>query len=450
MTRYFCSLMKRFPIALACAAFMLISNSKASFAQPTESLRLMTYNILSYRTTNGSCTGNNNNPTNKDGYIRSIVQYVDPDIIVMNELGAQPVNADRLLTNALNVGGVNKWEQADYSSNGFQNLVNMLFYDSTKVGLHSQEYIDRDLQNGSLVRAIDLYRLYYKDPLLGMGGDTLYFVVVAMHLKAGQSSSDENDRDDATAALIDHLKTQVGDEHVFICGDYNTYTSSEGAIQNLVTAAPLNERFFDPVNTLGAWNNSPLYAAVHTQSTRNSGNTNNGCFAGGGMDDRFDMILVSDALINDPSSDIQYTPNSYEILGNDGNHFNKGIKDAPTNSSAPSVIIDALNDNSDHLPVIVEFDVKKQSIGTIEASPVKQLKIISNEDQLEIEFKASGSSTAQVEILDLLGRRILDKTIALNSNGSFRLNSSFQVQSGIYMVRISNGGWSHTERFVKR
>ena len=439
--------MKRLLTRVLCTVFIAVFGQM--YAQRVENLRLMTYNVLSYRTANGQCTGNNNNPTSKDGYIKTVVQYIDPDIIVMNEIGAQPVNSDRLLTNALNVGGINKWEQANYSSNGWSNLVNMLFYDSTKVGLHSQRLIDKDLQNQSLVRAIDLYRLYYKDPLLHLGGDTVYFVVVALHLKAGNSNTDENDRDDATAALIDLLKTQVADEHVFICGDFNSYNANEGGIQNLVTASPPSERFFDPINKLGGWNNSPIYAAIHTQSTRNSGNTNSGCFSGGGLDDRFDMILVSDAVLNDAGSEVNYTDGSYEVLGNDGSHFNKGITDIPTNGSAPSVVIDALSDNSDHLPVYLEFDVHKQSLATSNIPPpFSGLRIhAAAAERLVVQMRSQTSESIQLRVVDLLGRKLIERPFELHKGTSGKVEIEFPYQKGIYILQLQGVGWATTERF---
>ena len=437
------------PSIIRFLCLFFIASLGQTHAQSVENLRLMTYNILSYRTANGQCTGNNNNPTAKDGYIKTVVQYIDPDIIVMNEIGAQPVNSDRLLTNALNVGGINKWEQANYSSNGWSNLVNMLFYDSTKVGLHSQQLIDKDLQNQSLVRAIDLYRLYYKDPLLHLGGDTVYFVVVALHLKAGNSNADENDRDDATAALIDLLKTKVSDEHVFICGDFNSYSANEGGIQNLMTASPPSERFFDPIDKMGGWNNSPIYAAVHTQSTRNSGNTNSGCFSGGGLDDRFDMILVSDAVLNDAGSEVNYTAGSYEVLGNDGSHFNKGITDIPTNGSAPSVVIDALSDNSDHLPVYLEFDVHKQSLSASNIlPPVSDLRIhAATADRLVVQMRSRTSGSIQLRVVDLLGRKLIERPFELHKGQSGKMEIDFPYQKGIYLLQLQGAGWATTERF---
>ena len=62
-------------------------------------------------------------------------------------------------------------------------------------------------------------------------------------------------------------------------------------------------RLFDPIDRIGHWHNNSSYADVHTQSTRT---TQFGGGANGGMDDRFDWLFVSEAILND-SSDMYYT-----------------------------------------------------------------------------------------------------------------------------------------------
>ncbi len=70
------------------------------------------------------------------------------------------------------------------------------------------------------------------------------------------------------------------------------------------------------------------------------------------MDDRFDFIMVSED-IKDGNNEIQYLSNSYETIGQDGNHYNDALIDG-TNNSAPSNVITALYEMSDHLPVSME------------------------------------------------------------------------------------------------
>ena len=431
---------------LLATVFYSALNAQTSYQE----LRIMSYNLLSYRTTNGQCTGNNNNPTNKDAYLKDIVQYIDADILVCNEIGSQTVNSDRILTNALNTSGVTRWNKAEYSNNG-SNLVNMLFYDSTLVGLRSQFSLDRDLQNNSLVRVIDFYRLYYKDPALKLGGDTTFFVVGAAHLKAGSSSSDEQERARATLAVMEYLKNSVSDEAVLFCGDLNVYSSNEAAFQNLVSYPTASERFYDPLNSLGGWNNSPLFASIHTQSTR-SGNTNSGCFSSGGCDDRFDFILMSNKMLNDPSFMVQYVANTYETIGNDGLHFNKGLKDLPTNVSAPSSIIDALYNMSDHLPVSAVIKVAKLGLNLNEDKVSLQFSFVNPVDsRLEVFIQSNRPlEECHIEVQHLQGQILLSEAFQTDANGMFRFNHDFNFKSGVYLISLIQNGYKFTKRAVKK
>jgi hypothetical protein len=51
---------------------------------------------------------------------------------------------------------------------------------------------------------------------------------------------------------------------------------------------------------------------------------------------------------------LQYITSTYKAVGNDGQHFNRSINEAPENTSAPSNVIDAIFNASDHLPVIAK------------------------------------------------------------------------------------------------
>jgi len=98
----------------------------------------------------------------------------------------------------------------------------------------------------------------------------------------------------------------------------------------------------------GTWNQSQ-YAQYHTQSPRTR---QFGGGATGGMDDRFDMILLSQAVFE--AGDISYVPNSYTAYGNDGLHFNDSIN-RPPNNAVGQTIADAIHYASDHIPVFASF-----------------------------------------------------------------------------------------------
>jgi len=70
------------------------------------------------------------------------------------------------------------------------------------------------------------------------------------------------------------------------------------------------------------------------------------------MDDRFDMILMSQTVID--AGGISYTPGSYVAYGNDGNHYNDSIN-APPNTAVGQVIANAIHYSADHIPVFADF-----------------------------------------------------------------------------------------------
>ena len=409
----------------------------------------MTYNILNYRNTTNQCTSSSNNPSTKESNLNTIVNYTNPDILVCQEIGgasAQPV--DQLLINALNINGETKWSKANYTNNGSSSLVNMVYFNNTKLVLRSQDFINKDLSNNNLVRIIDVYRFYYKDPLLNAQSDTVFITVIAAHLKAGQGGANEIQRDDATEAVMSYVQSKVKDDNVIFCGDLNVYRSQEAGYQNLINHSNSTYNFYDPINKPGVWNNNSTFAEIHTQSTRTS-STNGGCFSVGGLDDRFDQILLSDALLNNLDG-AGYVNNSYRTIGNDGLHFNQDIKNG-TNNSAPSSIINALYDLSDHLPVLLDIDITQMSISLEESTLSPSDVVFQNPVAETLNILLNPSTLAsKSEVYDLQGRMV--KACDFSDNG-IKLQCQMDVSGlipGAYVLQISteNGQTLH-QKFLK-
>ena len=337
----------------------LFSVAQVATAQ-TFTIRLMTYNILNYRNSTNECNGNSNSAGPKETALDTIVKNVSPHIIVFNEIGASANNAQYLLNNALNTGGVSSWATANYTNNSFSSLTNVVAYNSDHLGIISQEVISQDLTGSTLVRVVDVVRFYYKDPLLNAQSDTLTFTVLGAHFKAGNGTANSSLRNLMAKAIIDYVDNESQDDNLFLLGDYNMYSSAESAYQTLIGGQTF--RFEDPINTSGNWNNNGSFASVHTQSTRSS--TSNSCFSAGGLDDRFDQILCSEAVV-EGDDHMVYVPNTYFAVGNDGNHFNSSINSG-TNYSVSSTMLLALYSLSDHLPVIADFDLDMQGLSTEE------------------------------------------------------------------------------------
>ncbi len=318
-------------------AFVLLTF--ASISQ-TENVKIVVYNVLNFPDGRDDC-GTNTVLPNRADTLRKVLSYLQPDIFMACEIQTE-AGADSILTRSLNVNGVTNYQSAQWHANGNGgNLNNQMYYNSDKLIFYSQDVI------ATSSRDIDHYVLYLNDPNLTTFYDTTFIDVYMSHLKSGNSSSNASIRAAQTQALMDYLATQPTDHNVFFGGDLNVYSSNESGYQNLITG-PLALQ--DPINTPGSWNNNSSYAAIHTQSTRTSLNFD--CGSKGGSDDRFDQILVSSNVMlgND---NVQYISNSYDAVGNDGNHFNTNLLNGP-NSMYPDSMVKALYYMSDHLPVALE------------------------------------------------------------------------------------------------
>jgi endonuclease/exonuclease/phosphatase family metal-dependent hydrolase len=433
------------------ARFLAVFFSLQLAAQQPDVITVMTYNLLNYRNFTNFCPANQNNPLQKEQWLKTIVEHVEPEVLVCQEIGGgSATNADFILTNSLNTGGKTYWQKASYTNNGFSSLVNMLYYDSRKLALQSQAVVSKDLQNNDLVRVLDIYRLYYKDSLLNEQSDTVWFYVVGVHLKAGTTGVDITDRANATAALMQYIASFIGGSvNMVIAGDFNIYRSQEAGYQNLINHPTQTIRFYDPINQPGNWSDNAAFAAIHTQSTRTS-QTNGGCFSGGGLDDRLDHIMITDE-IRDNTRGMRYIPNSYFALGNDGAKFNQAINNG-NNFSVPANVLNAVYNMSDHLPVIAEFEIARQQIG------VKELKLTSADiafpnpvgDLLDINISANGISKVSLNIYDLSGQ-LLHQEVLVGTSGN--INKEIVVghlPKGLYVLEFkSTQGWQAVKRLMK-
>jgi exonuclease III len=369
-----------------------------------DTLRLMHYNLLNYRNFTTNCTNNNNKPEDKEADLNTILSDVLPDVLTVNEMGANWLNPNRLLNGALNQNGRNFYDQAEYANNTFSSLTNMLFYNKEKLVLHKQTAIKNGTDGLSLVRIIDVYTLYNKHQELLDAGDTTFLTFVVCHLKAGSTTSDKTERARMTEAIIDYLSKHKGQENVFVCGDFNIQSSSEESYKNLVEESNLNLRLYDPMEAPGTWNNRSIYANLHTQSTRTSGS----CHSGGGLDDRFDFILMGKE-VRDRTQRVAFVKSSYKAYGNDSRRFNGDIN-TPANNAVSAEIATALYNMSDHLPVVMDIAVGNSlaSDRTMreEVNPI----IWQITDQtLDLQLNTSASCQA-LRVYTIEGKTILEKT----------------------------------------
>jgi hypothetical protein len=263
------------------------------------------------------------------------------------------------------------------------------------------------------------------------------------HLKAGSGNAEELERGRATEAVMATLDSMNATGNYIFAGDLNLYSSSEPAYQDLTNYIKPNLRFFDPINVSGTWHNSAARAFTHTQSTHTSG----GCFAGGGMDDRFDFLLASDEIINNTDK-VRYIPNTYEALGQDGLRFNGSIN-IPTNNSVPTLISTALYNMSDHLPVLMDLEINLPMItGLAKINAIKKLKFRNpTNGDLLIDLSNQSEKIKAIEIIDINGRVVVSKDYISNNYVQFDLSN---ISRGTYFIRtISNSFQQSVEKLIK-
>ncbi len=414
--------------------FTLLLFFAGSLLQGQDTLRIMQYNLLMYGNNFGGCTSSNNNIDNKNAYLHTIVNYVKPDILTVNEIYKTPYYHQYLLANALNIGGVGYFQMGNPPNYSGSPTVNQIFYNSEKLTMQSNVAIETS------VRDIDIFKLKYNN-----SQSNIFLNCAVAHLKAGNESSDESERASETNKLMTYLSNGNATGNYLMMGDFNVYTASEQAFQNLLFYQNVSVRFYDPVNKIGSWNGNSYYASVQTQSTHTSG----GCPSGGGLDDRFDFILASDEVINGTDK-MKYLNGSYHAVGQDGEHFNKSLLASPSNTTVPSDVLNALYEMSDHLPVVIELLVgdnlgtenyQDKSFNVSLTNPVHEL--------IDLMFSTSEPGIFTYDILNLEGQNQYSGKFSVQNQTSIKIPVG-QLKPAIYLLRITDKNGNSTIKKITK
>jgi endonuclease/exonuclease/phosphatase family metal-dependent hydrolase len=291
-----------------------------SYAQ--DNCIIASYNILNYPA--------NNDTTIRNPYFRTVISSINPDILVVQEMTSQ-AGVNGFLSKVMNSFG------ETYAAGTFidgYDTDNAIFYKASKFTFKSNKPIDtelRDINEFLLVHinGIDSLRIY------------------SVHLKASTGTSNEQQRAREVDSLRKVTALLPAGSNYMVLGDFNIYRSGESAYQKLLNQST-SGYFLDLFNLQGTWD-SAAYTLYHTQSPRTRS------FGGGstgGMDDRFDMMLMSPSLLS--AGRVDYVTNSLTNYGNDGLHFNDSIN-RPPNNAVGQQIADAIHYSSDHIPVFARF-----------------------------------------------------------------------------------------------
>jgi len=413
--------------------FFIAFSSNVSFAQ--ETIKAMFYNLLNFPLQEPVASRLNE--------LETILNDYKPDLFMVCEVnnasGAnmilnrmqQSINTNYAMANfVLNTSDDNIGNQND--------LQNLIYFDSTKFSLESQTEVT------TIFRDFNHYVLKLKT--INQISNPIILNVIVAHLKASSGTSNQALRLQMAQDLTTYLNTFSNSEYFLFGGDFNFYTASEDGFEEFLEITN-NITFIDPANRIGSWHNNTNYIDVFTQSTRTITSLGG---AAGGFDDRFDFILTSNNLKNNP--ELQFETGSYKVFGNNANIncYNNAINS--TNCDGPNfnfAIRNALHNFSDHLPVTLNLTTTENFLSVDEFALNKaSFEIIGTNivtNKLKIKANKKPTFANYVSIYNTLGQIV--ETHAILDNEELIVNTT-SYANGMYYVAL-NGVNVKPLKFVK-
>lgn len=307
-------------------------------AYSQETLNAMFYNVFKFP---------NSLPPNRQLILRDILDDSKPDLFMICELATE--NAADLILNTSLQNQVDPYARAVFVpdlTDTADPLQTMVFYNTRKLTLVSQQTLP------TVYRDINQYSFQINvDPQ-----NPIYLEVFVAHLKSSTGPANRQMRYDMAEVVTQRLQSLTQpNTYVLFAGDFNFYNATEIGYQKIVD--PTNAiKLIDPMNAPGKWQENSAFSYLHTQSTREfntgfGGGANSG--AGGGMDDRFDFIMMSENF--NTSSRFSYVNGTYQAYGNNGNCYDKSVNDVSCTGTFSQTLRNNLYNMSDHLPVTMQF-----------------------------------------------------------------------------------------------
>jgi hypothetical protein len=402
--------------------------SLSIFAQGT--INTMFYNVLEYPSAS---------PANRSLILKNILSEYNPDIFMACEIESLE-GADSIRDLSFNSENY-EFERAPFSANQSSEspLQQMLYYRSNMFSLENFTTI--------VTNTRDINRYVLQLHTANEATDPLQIYIYISHLKSSEGSANELERLDMVNRFTENLATIPNDAFVIFAGDLNLYTASEPAYQELMD--PTNAIVLqDPIDTPGNWHNNNTFAGVHTQSTR----INSGAFgagAGGGMDDRFDFILISENMGNSPK--LHYVAESYKSFGNNGNCYHMDVNDPFCAGIFGEELRNNLYSMSDHLPVVMQLETDQEIVlgGTDFDINTVQLKlertIVTNE--IVILSTQTLRESFEFSVYNTVGQRVLQWNkkpsqeisvpVSLLSNGLYYIKTNLPNSQPLKFLKTS-------------
>lgn len=402
-----------------------------STGQSYDTLTIMTYNVEWF--------SNTSNDYERLKYFRRIIGNLKPDLICVQEISDQ--TGARLFYDNVMCPIDDDYEVSSFSEIQKYENDNLLFYNSEKVTHIHTHRIKTDLR--------DIAAYYLQ---LNKSTNRTRLILFSTHLKA--SSDEETRRWKEVKEFQKYIDTLSVDYPLIFVGDLNLYTAEEPAYKLLLDSMRI--KLYDPLNSPENWHENSSFAWLHTQATRTYYNGR----SYGGLDDRFDFILMSYHFFN--SENIRYVDGSYTAFGNDGFHFNKPINVEPfSGPGRDRLTADALFYASDHLPVTAKFYYPAETSIDEKDEPIPdKISLVAYPNPfnsaIRIRTTLPHPGKYRLSVFNLYGEEIISSVLSSHSKNEekeiiWETNSSRgkNIPAGIYFVKISSGeGLSQIRKII--
>ncbi|PJX20650.1 hypothetical protein CAP47_10395 [Psychroflexus sp. S27] len=391
---------------------LFIVFSFQSYSQ--ETIKTMFYNLLDFSEAP---------PTDRSDILNSILASYDPDIFMVSELQTE-ADMNLILNQSFDYT-----EQSVssapfvYNTSGFGgNLHQLVFFKTEKMQLMETNQIQTN------IRDINHYKFQ-----MNTADEEMLHVFVA-HFKAGQYESNQQERYFEATKFVNYISDLDADANIIFGGDFNFYSPTEAGFVT-IQYGTLNTDMLDPLNRVGEWHNNATYSDVHTQSTRRSNGNFGDHGAGGGLDDRFDFIFISDNLA-EQTNNIRYVEDTYQAYGNNANCFNNNINYINCTGDFDQDLRNLLYDMSDHLPVVMSLETDSNFLKVKNYQIKNNVSLLSGnlvDDMVDFKFNSSLIGK-KAYIYNSLGQNLGGFTI----NNTFRSYDISAYPNGIYMLKITD------------
>lgn len=382
-----------------------------------------------------------NPPAHREQVLKNILDEYHPDLLMVCEL-VREEGADRILNTSLQTPQFN-FARAAFTPTQisfFDPLQQMVFYNMDKLILVAQQTLPTQ------VREINHYTFILN--AADLNTDSVFLEVFVTHLKSSDGSTNQVARLHMIDTFVKALESIPQSHHVLLAGDFNFYSAyDEPAYQRILDISNAI-RMVDPIDKPGNWSDNDTFKAIHTQATRISAAGFGSGGASGGLDDRFDFIMMSENLKD--AADLNYVANSYKAFGNNGNCFNERIDHYDCDGAYSLPLRQNLYNMSDHLPVVMQLQTNKHFLAITEPGAKNGISLpagnIAN-DLLQVKLDAALRKGSALSIYNNLGQII--RTLYTTGKSDMITVYTGDLPTGMYFLRLT-GKMNATLKFLKQ